>query len=145
MGLGEWDTTLKLVPGFREGESESDQIHSWAITDTSWFYQFIKITLFKYALDRKKCDPYQLEDTVVHELVHSLVEPVTSNKTQNDRDRCEFVVVNLTRAFLKMKYGDALDEYQQSDSPSYNGPVDDGPVQQVEDGDNFREDPQVYH
>lgn len=143
LGLEKWGITVKFVA---TEEKTEDGVAIWAKTQTDWAYQYCKLFLYGTPLNPEDCNEYELEETILHELLHSTVEPLVScQKANQDRtDRTEFVVVNLTRAFLNSKYG-VHDASERRYAIGYYTNPNDGPVQQTSERSEVEPDSQIYH
>lgn len=106
MQMERWELVITFVPTLKEGETEQDADRTWADTDTSWFYQTIHVTFYARVMDATKATMADIEQVVVHELGHSLVKPMESEGEMSAREheRVEFVVTNLARVLVGMKY-----------------------------------------
>lgn len=95
LGLQNWTFYNEYVPAIC---SDGQEIR--ARTDAHFEYRYARIEYFLPAYLKDTLD--EREDTVVHEMVHCLVDPL--NVDQNARKMLEMVVVDVTKALLKAKY-----------------------------------------
>lgn len=71
-----------------------------AITNVFWAYQDAEITFYLSLLK----DSYKtLEEIVVHELVHILLAPISSNLEPGFEQQHEFTCENIARILLRLK------------------------------------------
>jgi hypothetical protein len=107
MGLDRWQLTFAFVPTLKEGETEDD-LQTCADTMTEWFYQVLKVTFYARGLNPAKVTDEDAERIVVHELSHSLVQPMEAEGiSDREYERVELVVTSLERAFMNSKYKQA--------------------------------------
>lgn len=105
LAMERWDLTVTFSTSYKDGESEKDSTCTWADTDTSWCYQTIHMTFYPRAVDPKKITDEDIEHMIVHELGHSLVRPMVAEEvTDREQEREEFVVTNLERVLVGLKY-----------------------------------------
>ena len=90
-----WDIQVCYVPAY----CHSDRAIR-ARAKCQWEYRNGTIEFFLVPL--ADCTRRELEGVVLHELVHFIVDPVVTKKT--DSKCCECVVVDITNALMNTKY-----------------------------------------
>lgn len=94
LGLGPYQREVNFIhsaKSFRQEHGRMVAMRVWC----DWRYQDLYIEVCLPAL--KGMTEARIEGLVVHELVHALVNPLSSDKR---KDHEEFVVTNLTNAFI---------------------------------------------
>ena len=105
LSLDKWDTELTFLPKLKDGESDDDGCCTWADTYVHWAYQIIKITFYAHSIDKEKSPFSIMEEGVLHELGHAVVNPMEhDDPSAREGERTEFVVTNLAKILLRMKY-----------------------------------------
>lgn len=94
LGLSGWTFDVNYVPGLCSDASVRARCAALFEYRTAKLEFFLSAYIADLAIDR--------EDTVVHELVHCLIDPLNVDETA--RKMLEMVVVDVTKSLIRLKY-----------------------------------------
>lgn len=93
IGMSWWAVELKW-----SREREEDSWNTVGLTNASWHYRTGTVTFFLPACADMNDD--QLEEAVVHEMVHVIAAGIHDNRDDQAREITEYTVTSLARAIV---------------------------------------------